>query len=128
MIVVDSSAALAALLGNNSARAALADRRLVAPHLIDAEIAHAVRGLARGGQLTDAEAAQSLDAWRRLAVDRLPMPGLLPRAWELRNNLTAYDALFVAAAERLNVPLVTGDRRLAAAPGVRCSIELIANG
>lgn len=54
------------------------------------------------------------------------MLGLLPRVWELRDNLTAHDALFVAAAESLDVPLVTADRRLATASGPRCRIEFLA--
>lgn len=126
MIVVDTSAALAALLGNHSARESLAGRRLLAPHVIDAELAHAVRGLALGGQVTGEDAVRLLTTWSQVAIDRLPMLGLLPRAWELRDNLTAYDALFVAAAEAHGVPLVTADRRLAAAPGIRCRLELVA--
>ncbi len=126
MIVVDSSAALAALLGRDAARTALTDRRLIAPHVIDAEVAHALRGLVLGGKLPEPEASRILGVWRELAVDRLPMRGLLPRVWELRDNLSAHDALFVAAAEVHEVPLVTADRRLASAPGTRCTIELIA--
>jgi predicted nucleic acid-binding protein len=67
-----------------------------------------------------------LGTWCRLALDRLPMAPLLPRVWELRDNLTAYDAVFVAAAEAHGVPLVTGDRGIATAVGPRCRIELIA--
>lgn len=126
MIVVDTSAAIAALLGRDAARSALAGRRLLAPHVIDAEIAHALRGLALGGKVTEPEASRVLGVWRAMAVDRLPMAGLLPRVWELRANLSAYDAFFVAAAEVHRVPLVTADRRLASAPGIRCTIELIA--
>lgn len=127
MIVVDSSAAVAALLGHQGAREALSSgRRLVAPHLIDAEVAHALRGLARGARLSEADARAALAAWGRLAIDRLPMVALIPRAWELRDNLTVDDALFVAAAETVGVPLVTADRRLVSAPGIRCRVELVA--
>lgn len=125
MIVVDTSTVIAALLGHDSARAAIDDRRPLAPHVIDAEVVHALRGLTLGRKLAEADASRLLGVWQRLAVDRLPMPGLLPRAWGLRDNLSAYDALFVAAAESHGVPLVTADRRLAAAPGIRCRIELI---
>jgi predicted nucleic acid-binding protein len=126
LIVVDTSAAVAALLGQASARDALLGHRLIAPHVIDAEVAHALRGLVIGKHLTSGEGGDVLRAWSRLALDRLPMAPLLPRVWELRDNLTAYDALFVAAAEAHGVPLVTGDRRLAAATGPRCRIDLIA--
>lgn len=125
MIVVDTSVAVAALLGHGPARVAMADQRLVAPHLIDAEVAHALRGLALGGKVTAAQGDGLIRAWGRVQLDRLPMPPLLPRAWELRDNLTAYDALFVAAAEAHHLTLVTADRRLAAASGPRCTIELI---
>lgn len=126
MIVVDTSASLAALLGQAPARDALLGQRLLAPHVIDAEIAHALRGLVLGGKVTEEQGRDVLDAWSCLAVDRLSMAPLLPRVWELRDNLTAYDAVFVAAAEAHNIPLVTADRRLATAAGPRCRLELIA--
>lgn len=125
MIVVDTSAAIAALSGQSAAREALVGHRLLAPHVIDAEVAHAIRGLVRGSKLTGAQGIGLLEAWRQLVVDRLPMASLLPRVWQLRDNLSAYDAMFVAAAERHRVPLVTADRRLASSPGPRCRIELI---
>lgn len=126
MIVADTSAAVAALLGQSSAREALIGQRLIAPHVIDAEVAHALRGLVRGSKLSADQGRSLLGTWCRLALDRLPMAPLLPRVWELRDNLTAYDAVFVAAAESLDVPLVTADHRLATAPGLRCRIELVA--
>ena len=126
MIVIDTSVAVAALLGQSSARSALLGQRLVAPHLIDAEVAQAIRGLVQGRQLTIEQGRETVAAWSRLAVDRVPMNPLLPRVWELRDNLTAYDAMFIAAAEVHDVPLVTADRKLATAVGPRCRIELIA--
>ncbi|MBK8732588.1 MAG: type II toxin-antitoxin system VapC family toxin [Actinomycetales bacterium] len=126
MIVADTSAAVAALLGQSSAREALIGQRLIAPHVIDAEVAHALRGLVRGSKLSADQGRSLLGTWCRLALDRLPMAPLLPRVWELRDNLTAYDAVFVAAAEAHGVPLVTGDRGIATAVGPRCRIELIA--
>lgn len=125
MIVIDSSVALGLLHREPVTVAAVAGRRLAAPHLIDAEVAHALRGLVLGRKLAVATAEQMLRMWSVLAVRRLPMAGLMERAWELRENLTCYDALFVAAAEVLQVPLVTADRRLTTAPGVRCRIELL---
>lgn len=125
MIVVDASVAVGALSGHTACIRALEDRRLVAPHLIDAEVAHAVRGLAAGGRMSDGDARSVFETWSRLAVDRLPMSGLFARVWELRNNLTAYDAMYVVCAEMLDAPLVTADRRMAAVAGVRCRIELV---
>ena len=128
MIVVDTSVAVAALMGHGPARAALLDQRLIAPQVIDAEVAHALRGLALGAKITDEQGASLIRAWQRLEVDRLAMAPLLTRVWELRGNLTAYDALFVAAAEAHGVTLVTADRRLVSASGPRCPIQVIAAG
>lgn len=125
MIVVDTSVAVAALLGHPPARQALVDQRLVAPQVIDAEVAHALRGLALGRKVSVAQGKGLINAWVQVAVDRLPMAPLLGRVWELRDNLSAYDALFVAAAELHDLTLVTADRRLATASGPRCRIELI---
>ena len=125
MIVVDTSVAIAALTGRRSARDALVDQRLVAPAHIDAEVAHVLRGLVLGRKLGGSQASAMLAVWGRLSVDRVPQPPLLARIWELRSNLTAYDAAFVAAAESQGIPLVTSDRRLANAVGPRCVMHLI---
>ena len=69
--------------------------------------------------------ALALDRWRNLDVERYPHEPFLGRVWQLRNNVTAYDAIYVALAETLSTVLVTGDRRLVGAPGVRAAIELI---
>lgn len=95
------------------------------PHLADAEVAHALRGLARADKLSPDAAAALLRRWQAWTLGRYPITGLLPRVWELRHNLTAYDASFVALAEALDVPVLTGDWRLATAPGVRCPIEVM---
>lgn len=125
MIVADTSVVLAALTGHESSRRALTDERIIAPHLIDVEIAHALRALVRGRKLTADEALTVLDVWQRMAVDRLPSHPQLHRTWELRDNLTAHDAAFVALAETHRVPLVTRDRRLAGASGLRCTIQFV---
>lgn len=125
MIVVDTSVAVAALLGHDPARRALTGQRLLAPHVIDAEVAHALRGLVLGAKLPPSQGEALNRAWSRLQLDRLPMTPLLPRVWELRDNLTACDALFVASAEAHNLTLITADRRLASSPGPRCPIVLI---
>jgi predicted nucleic acid-binding protein len=125
VIVLDSSVAVAALTGQPAAREAVAAQRLVAPHLIDVEVAQALRGLVIGGKISTADAGRVLELWERLAIDRVAIAPLLRRIWELRENLTAYDAAFVAAAEAHGVALLTADRRLAAAAGPRCAIQLI---
>lgn len=127
MIVADTSVVVAALTGHDPARSALVGQRLIAPQVIDAEVAHALRGLARGGKISDDQGAALIRAWVRLRVDRLPMAPLLSRVWELRSNFSAYDALFVAAAEAHGVALVTADRRLASASGARCPVQVIAD-
>lgn len=125
MIVIDTSVVIAALAGHEASRQVITEARLVAPHHIDVEVAHAVVGLLRGGKLGEDAAQGVISAWRRLAVDRVAIAPLLPRVWELRENLTSSDAAFVAAAEANGIPLVTADRRLATAAGPRCAIHLV---
>jgi predicted nucleic acid-binding protein len=76
-------------------------------------------------KLQNDHALQALDTFKQLDLRRHPSRSLWPRAWELRDNLSAYDALYVALAESLNAPLLTGDARLAKAPGLRCMVEVI---
>ena len=131
MIVVDSSALVAALVSQPRVprlRERLeADGDLHAPHLIDVEVAHALRRLARKAALTASQAELVRADAPALAIRRYPHVGLLDRAWELRENLTAYDAVYVALSEALGVPLVTLDARLARAAGDVTRIELYAH-
>jgi predicted nucleic acid-binding protein len=124
VIVVDASAALAALLNDGEARAVLAVEALHAPHLVDAEVAHVMRRRAAAGVLDDDDAWRALDAWRRLGVRRQATTPHLERVWELRHNVSAYDAAYVSLAEALGCALLTADARLAAAPAPRCTISL----
>ena len=130
MIVVDASALLEVLLRTPAAMAVerrLSDARwsLHVPHLIDIEVAQVVRRYARVGEL-DAERGQTtLEYLVTFPMRRYPHEPLLPRIWQLRNNLSAYDAAYVALAEALDVPLVTRDRRLAAAVGRQSLVELV---
>lgn len=126
MIVVDASAALSALFNEGPARRALADDRLHAPHLIDAEVANGIRRWVGAGRLGAGEGWTALDRWRRIALTRYAVFTLLDRIWELRANLSAYDAGYVALAEALRCPLLTADTRLIRAPGVQCSITVVA--
>ncbi|MCA0178361.1 MAG: type II toxin-antitoxin system VapC family toxin [Actinobacteria bacterium] len=125
MIVVDTSVVVAALTGHRPSRVAITGQRLLAPAHVDVEVLHALRGLVRRGTLGTEDAAGVLQVWTALAIDRLDLARLSSRIWELRDNLTAYDAAFIAAAELHDVPLVTADRKLASAPGPRCRIELV---
>jgi predicted nucleic acid-binding protein len=125
VIVLDASAAIAGLLNDGPARQNLGTEQLHVPHLIDIEVASGLRRLVVAGGLTAKQGWAALDTWRHLAVTRYPGQGLLERIWRLRDNLTAYDAGYVALAEQLGCPLVTADARLAAASGIRCSVTLV---
>jgi predicted nucleic acid-binding protein len=125
VIVLDASAAVSALLNAGPARSALADDAVQVPHLIDAEIAAALRRSVLAGSVARQDGWSALDTWRRLGVMRHPAVGLLDRVWELRENVSAYDACYVSLAEALDCALVTADARLARAPGVRCAITVV---
>jgi predicted nucleic acid-binding protein len=130
MIVVDASAVLEALLRTPAARAV--ERRLFepsqtlhAPHLLDVEVAQVVRRYAANGEIDVERGHMALADLVDLPLHRYPHDFLLPRVWQLRNNLTAYDAVYVALAEALNAPLITRDKRLAASPGHHAQIQLV---
>lgn len=125
MIVVDASVAVLALLNDGAARVSLATEHVAAPHLIDAELAHALRNRIRREQITEDQGRVALDRWTRLGLRRFAAVGMLGRIWELRENVTAYDATYVALAEALDCPLVTADGRLGRAPGPRCAITAV---
>lgn len=125
MIVVDASAAVAGLLNDGQARQALADEHLHTPHVVDSEVANALRRRVIAGTLDAADGWRAVDAWRRLGITRYPTFTLLHRSWQLRHNLTAYDAAYVALAELLGCPLLTADARLSRAPGLRCALTLV---
>lgn len=125
MIVVDASAALAALLNAGSARRTLAGEQLHVPHLVDAEVASGLRRRVAAGQVRGEVAHVALRTWQRLGMTRYPVVGLLVRVWELRENVSAYDASYVALAESLDCALLTADARLSRAPGTRCAITVV---
>ena len=125
MIVVDASAALSALLNSGPARRAVADQQLHAPHLIDTEVASGLRRTVRSQRLSADAGLAALDTFRRLGMTRYPGSSLLPRVWDLRDNLSAYDACYVALAELLGCDLLTADARLSRAPGLRCAVTVV---
>jgi predicted nucleic acid-binding protein len=125
--VVDTSAVIAALVGDPPNRVLLerlGSAELHAPHLVDVEVLHVLRTLvARRGLSVDraAEARREYGEW---TLVRYPHEHLLDRMWALRQNLSAYDAAFVALSEALGLPLVTIDTKLARAAGNVTTVEL----
>ncbi|MBV8779312.1 MAG: type II toxin-antitoxin system VapC family toxin [Alphaproteobacteria bacterium] len=129
MIVVDASALLETLVGT-SAKQTVGDRlaeagTLHAPHLIDLEAAQVLRRLVAARSISLAAGEEALVRLSSVRLLRHPHDYLLPRVWELRHNMTAYDAVYVALAEFLAAPLLTRDRRLASAPGHSARIDLV---
>lgn len=129
MIVVDASVLATALADDGAdgdrARARLAGEHVVLPALADLEVTSVLRGAARGGALDSRRVGQALHDLMALPARRVVSTAMLPRIWELRENLTTYDAAYVALAEALDVVLLTADRRLSRAPGPACEIELL---
>ena len=125
MIVVDASVVIEMLGPGPPPIGKVVTDDLHAPHLLDAEVAQALRRHCRTGAMDEALARQALDDLSELAIIRHDHRPLLPRVWELRENLTAYDALYVSLAEMLGASLVTLDARIAGAPGLRAAVELI---
>jgi predicted nucleic acid-binding protein len=129
MIVVDASAVLDVLLRTPAAKAVEKwlfdpEQTLHAPHLLDVEVAQVIRRYAARGEIDNDRGRAALADLSDLPLYRYPHDFLLPRVWDLRNNLTAYDAVYVALAEALDAPLLTRDPHLAAAAGHRARIEL----
>jgi predicted nucleic acid-binding protein len=130
VIVVDASVLVTALADDGAdgrrARARLRGEDLAAPALLDLEFTSALRRLNALGNVPDQRARQALDDLVDLRLERVPHLGLIARCWELRPNLTVYDASYVACAELLEAILLSADSGLARAPGPRCPIELVA--
>lgn len=131
MIVLDASALLEVLLVTPAAlgleeRLFASGQSLHAPHLIDLEVTQVLRRYCATGDLEPARAQEALDDLGALRLQRYPHDLFLPRIWSLRQNLTAYDAAYVALAEELSAPLLTADKRLARASGHGAVIEVIA--
>lgn len=130
MIVLDASALLEFLLqtplgARVEARLFREEDELHSPHLVDVEVTQGLRRLVRAGEVSAARAAEAIADLQALDLHRHPHVDLLPRAWKLRDNLTAYDAVYVVLAEALDAPIVTCDTPLAGTPGHRARIEAI---
>lgn len=130
MIVVDASV-LANVLADDGHAGVLARNRvgaagdLRAPDLVDVETVSVLRKRWLAKDLTEERFASAIDDLEEFELTRFPALPLLRRAFELRANVTPYDAVYIALAERLDCPLLTSDARLARAPGIRCQIDLL---
>ena len=127
MFVVDASAVLHALIGEGGENAsnALIESGAVAPQFLDLEVLNGLRKAIRAGSITERLAREAIADFYSLPIERYRHDGLLDRIWQLRQNLTAYDATYVALAERLGAPVFTRDRRLANSSGHTARIQYI---
>lgn len=130
MIVVDASALVEVLLRTPAAKAV--EKRLFAPqqtlhvpHLIDVEVTQVIRRYAAAGDIGGKRGREALADLAAFPLHRYPHDVFLPRLWELRHNLAAYDAVYIALAEALGVPLLTRDGRLANAAGHGVRVDLV---
>jgi predicted nucleic acid-binding protein len=130
VIVLDASVVLELLLGTPAGtrvaqRIASPAETLHAPHLIDLEVAQVLRRFEREGDIDEARGREALEVLRDLDVVRYPHDVMLPRIWQLRDAMTAYDAAYLALAEALAAPLLTADAKLARTHGHRARVELL---
>ena len=130
MIVLDASAAVEWLLQTDvgrhiEKRIFSRNESLHAPHLLDLEVTQVLRRLARQEVISARRADEAVRDLFDLRVHRYPHFVLLPRIWQLRHNFSAYDAAYIVLAEKLGVPLLTRDRRLASETGHAAKIEVV---
>jgi predicted nucleic acid-binding protein len=129
VIVVDASV-LANVVGDDGAegdraREVVRAQELSVPDLVDVEVVSVLRRRWLAKTMTARRFAAAVDDLGALPADRYPVLPFMPRAYELRANVSAYDATYVALAEQLDCALVTADRRLASAPGLRCAVTVL---
>lgn len=130
MIVLDASAAVDWLLETSAGqrietRIYSRKESLHGPHLLEIEVAQVLRHLVRQRTVASRRADEAIDDLMDLPMTRYPHAVLLPRVWQLRHALSAYDALYVALAEVLDAPLLTRDGRIASAPGHHAIVEVV---
>jgi predicted nucleic acid-binding protein len=126
-IVVDASALVAVFIGDATPPELLTrivSARAFAPYLIDLEVLHTLSRHERHSAIPKATAQTAVDRLPSLPVTRIEHQPFVPRIWELRHSITAYDAAYVALAEQLDVPLITCDGKLARSHGHNAKIEL----
>ena len=127
-VVIDASVVVAALIDTGStgvwAESLIGTEMLASPHLMPVEAANVLRRAAASGAVAAATASLAHQDLTALRVELFPYSACAARIWELHENVTAYDAWYVALAELLDAPLITLDARLARAPGPRCAFVL----
>jgi predicted nucleic acid-binding protein len=130
LIVLDASAAVAVLLNLGAGAWRIRERMdgvddgVHVPYLFEVEVMNVLRRYALVHRFSERRGAELLEDLTTMRITRYPHAALLSRVWELRENLTAYDAAYVALAETLEAPLVTRDERLSRAPGIRAAVEV----
>jgi predicted nucleic acid-binding protein len=130
VIVLDASSAVAVLLNLGASASDIrvrldrADESLHVPHHFEVEVVNVLRRYTLNGTLSTERARLALNRLSDMRVTRYPHTALLSRIWELKANVTAYDAAYIALAETLEAPLITGDELLSRAPGIRATVEL----
>ena len=125
MRVIDAGVVIE-LVANDLDPDRLGDEELAVPHLIDSEVTNVLRRLVAQKVLSDTQGTDAFDGFTRLTLTRFSAESLRPRMWELRHNLSAYDATYVALTEAIGATsLLTTDVRLANAPGITCRVELL---
>ncbi|MCW2947999.1 MAG: VapC toxin family domain ribonuclease [Actinoallomurus sp.] len=130
MIVIDASVMIDALTadgpaGHRARKAAMADPAWCAPAHLVTEVSSGIRGRLLDAKITQTRADEAMRTLAALEIEPADVRPLLPRIWDLRANLTTYDAAYVALAEAYDCPLLTGDARLSGAPGVRCETQVV---
>jgi predicted nucleic acid-binding protein len=125
VIVADSSVLIESLLGSSDARSLLAREQIQVVSHTDIEVASSLRRRVQLGWLGPDDGWRLLDTYRWMAVTRHSSFAMFDRIWELRENVSAYDAAYVALAEIIECPLVTADARLSQAPGLRCAVTVV---
>ncbi len=123
-LVIDCSAAIATI-HDGAEPLRIPRSNLYAPELIDVEYASALRRFVSRRELSTVDASRYVETWASAPLRRSRHLPLLPRIWELRDNISSYDAAYVALAERLRAPLVTADRRLARAAAAYCEVIVV---
>jgi predicted nucleic acid-binding protein len=126
--VVDASVVVDLLVEHPrspTGRPALEGVDWIAPTLLDAEVLHAIAGYVRRGEMSDARGRLALGLLTSARIERFPIAPLVIDAWELRHNLSAYDALYVALARAVECPLITCDRALAGAPSLGITVTVM---
>jgi predicted nucleic acid-binding protein len=126
--VIDATALVAALVDSGAdgswAERELIDDHLAAPHLLPVEVTNILRRAVLAGEVSEDVASLAVADLLALRVELFPFEPLATRVWELRGSITSYDAWYVALAEQLEAPVVTLDRKLSRAPGLRCTFRV----